>query len=113
MIGSVIVAGSGKVDLIMRALGPSLTRYGVTGPLADPSITLYDGNGAVLASNNDWQDNQSQAAAITNAAIAPARSAESAIAVALAPGAYTAVVSPWDPSSALELDCDSCFREQN
>ena len=103
MIGSVIVEGSGKVDLVMRALGPSLERYGVTAPLADPSIALYDGNGAVLASNNDWQDNHRQAASITSAAVAPPRSAESAIAVALAPGAYTAVVSGKDNGSGVAL----------
>ena len=103
MTGSVIVDGNGKVDLVMRALGPSLARFGVTAPLADPSIALYDGNGALLSTNNNWQDNPVQAAAIGRAAVAPPHSAESAIAVALPPGAYTAVVSGKHNGSGVAL----------
>lgn len=103
MIGSVIVQGSGTVDLILRALGPSLARAGVTAPLADPSIALYDGSGELLGTNDNWQDNPKQAAAIEKASVAPSRAAESAIAVSLAPGAYTAVVSGKQNESGVAL----------
>ena len=42
--------------VVIRAIGPSLASLDVGDPLADPMLTVYDVNGAVLASNNDWQD---------------------------------------------------------
>lgn len=103
LIGSVIVDGSGTVDLMMRALGPSLDGFDVTAPLADPSIALYDGNGALLSSNNDWQDDPVQAAAIARAAVAIPRPTESAVVVSLPAGAYTAVVSGNQNTSGVAL----------
>ncbi len=103
MISSVIVDGSGTVDLLMQALGPSLDGFDVTAPLADPSIALYDGNGALLSTNNDWQDDPVQAAAIARAAVAIPRPTESAMVVALPPGAYTAVVSGNQNTSGVAL----------
>ncbi|HSH37792.1 MAG TPA: hypothetical protein VK993_03320, partial [Chthoniobacterales bacterium] len=60
MIGGFIMGGSpgagGRV--VVRALGPSLAESGVSNALADPTVELYDSNGAVLATNNDWKDSQ-------------------------------------------------------
>lgn len=76
---------------LVRAIGPSLTGFGVTGPLADPVLTLYDNTGAVIASNDDWQS--SQAADISATGLAPGNPAESAILISLDPRNYTAIVS--------------------
>lgn len=103
LIGSVIVDGSGKVDLLMQALGPSLEEFDVTAPLIDPSIALYDGNGALLSANNDWQDDPVQATAIARAADLIPRPTESALIVGLPPGAYTAVVSGNQDTSGVVL----------
>ena len=49
MIGGFILGGGGKdVNVVVRALGPSLTDFGVTGALADPTLELHDENGALI-----------------------------------------------------------------
>ena len=38
----------------MRAIGPELTQYGVPNALANPTLELHDGTGALIASNDNW-----------------------------------------------------------
>jgi Putative Ig domain len=91
MIGGFIVSGaSGSVNLVVRALGPSLSLSGVPNALANPTLQLYDVNGTVIASNNNWKD--SQQTQIQNTGLKPANDLESAIAITLSPGGYTAIV---------------------
>ena len=42
--------------MVVRALGPSLASFGVSGPLSDPMLTIYDSNGSAIATNDNWQD---------------------------------------------------------
>ena len=79
-------------ELVIRALGPSLTQAGITNPLADPTLDLRDANGERLVFNDDWTDDAIDASAITAAGLAPTGATESAIAISLPPGAYTAIV---------------------
>ena len=90
IVGEFTINGPQSQSLIIRGLGPSLTATGVSGVLANPTLELRDGNGALLIANNDWQDNPSQAALITAAGLAPSNTLESAIAATLPPGSYTA-----------------------
>ena len=92
LIGGLIVSSeeSAQANVVVRALGPSLGALGVTGVLADPTLELHDGNGDLLASNNDWED--TQGGIIASAGLAPNDSRESAIFATLVAGAYTAVV---------------------
>jgi M6 family metalloprotease-like protein len=90
MIGGTIVVGSQSTQVLVRAIGPSLTGFGVPNALQDPVLELHDGNGALIVQNDDWRANQE--AQITAAGLAPADSRESAILGTLAPGAYTAIV---------------------
>ena len=55
-------------------------------------LELRDHNGALIFSNNDWQDDPTQAAEITAAGLAPSNNLESAIAETLPPGLYTALL---------------------
>ena len=66
-------------------------------------LELRDGNAALLVSDNNWQDNPSQAAELTAAGLAPASNLESAIAASLPPGAYTALLSGMNGSSGIGL----------
>jgi glucose/arabinose dehydrogenase len=94
LIGGFITGGKiGATRIALRALGPSLAQLGITNPLADPRLQLFDANGTLLASNDDWQSDANQAALITSYGLAPPNNLESAIAVSLAPGSYTAIVS--------------------
>lgn len=92
MIGGFIVGGGGGggATVLVRAVGPSLTGQGVNGALADPTLDLYDVNGTVIASNDNWKDTQE--AEITATGIPPTSDLESAIEDFLVPGNYTAIV---------------------
>ena len=54
MIGGFIVQGTDPKRVIIRAIGPELTQYGVPNALANPTLELHDGTGALIASNNNW-----------------------------------------------------------
>jgi hypothetical protein len=75
---------------VVRALGPTLTQFGINNALPDPTLSLYNGNGVLLVSNDDWKDTQETI--ISGTGLAPANDLESAIAGTLAPGSYTAIV---------------------
>ena len=92
LIGGFIIRGTQSKKLILRAIGPSLTAWGVAGAIADPVLELHDSSGGVIATNNDWQAG-GQLAEIQGSGMAPGNSAESALVVTLAPGNYTVVVS--------------------
>ena len=54
MIGGFIVQGAEPKRVIIRAIGPELTQYGVPNVLANPTLELHDGTGALIASNDNW-----------------------------------------------------------
>ena len=91
IIGGLIITGSGLESVVVRAIGPSLTQFGVANALADPSLELRDSNGALLVSNGNWMDAPNKQA-IIDSGLAPAHNSESAILTSLNPGSYTAIV---------------------
>ncbi len=91
--GFIIGANTSSNNVIVRALGPSLAQAQIANPLADPTLELHDANGARITSNDNWQDDPTQAAQVIAAGIAPSNRLESAIAASLSPGAYTAIVA--------------------
>lgn len=105
MIGGIIVGGGGggTARVIVRALGPSVP---VTGALANPTLELYDGSGALIASNDDWKtrpDGSSQQAEIEATGIQPTNDLESALVQALPPGNHTAIVRGKDGTTGIGL----------
>lgn len=94
LIGGFIVTGDQPKKVIVRAIGPSLSPFGVGAALADPTLELRDQSGALLAANDNWTD--SQQAEIEATGLAPADELESAIVRTLVPGAYTGVVAGRD-----------------
>jgi hypothetical protein len=86
--------GSASEKVIIRAIGPSLTS--IPNVLADPTLDLYDSNGTLLLSNDNWKDDAGQAAELLASGVAPRNDLESAMIMTLPPGAYTAVVSGKD-----------------
>jgi len=70
LIGGIIVGGpTGSMQrVLVRALGPSLGSAGVASPLADPTLSLCDANGNVIANNDNWQDSQQANIAATGKA---------------------------------------------
>ena len=90
LIGGFIITGEGDKNVIVRAIGPSLGTFGVSGTLADPTLELHDQTGAVIASNDNWKDTQQSA--IESTGLAPSDDLEAAIIKRLNPGSYTAIV---------------------
>jgi glucose/arabinose dehydrogenase len=94
LIGGFILTGSAQKKVIVRAIGPSLTANGqpLPGRLLDPTLTLFDGTGTPLFTNDDWM-NSPQKQAIIDSTIPPNDPKESAIVATLDPGNYTAIMS--------------------
>jgi hypothetical protein len=99
MIGGFIVQGNQSKRVIIRAIGPELTQYGVPDPLANPTLELHDGTGALIAANDNWVRTiiggiitSDQVRDIRNSGYAPGDRRESAIIADLPPGNYTAIV---------------------
>jgi hypothetical protein len=97
MIGGFIVVTQ-LTRVIIRAIGPSLSQFGVPDALANPKLELHDASNTI-ARNDDWQTTQifgiitsDQVAEIQNSQLAPTNPAESAIIATLQPGSYTAIV---------------------
>jgi hypothetical protein len=99
--GDIIIAGlilgnnAGPDSVVLRGIGPSLAAAGLPAAtlLANPTLELRDGDGTLLFSNNDWQDNAAQAALITGAGLAPSNNLEAAIFATLPPGLYTVLMA--------------------
>ena len=99
MIGGFIVQGTASKRVIVRAIGPELTRYGVPNAMANPTLELHDSTGALIATNDNWRTTiiggiitTNQVREITASGLAPADGRESAIIAELPPGNYTAIV---------------------
>jgi hypothetical protein len=103
MIGGFIITGSQSKDVVVRGIGPSLTGFGVAGPLADPTLQLRDSGGAILIENDNWQDNSVQAAQLTSLNLALQNPKESGIFATLKPGAYTAILGGNDQADGVAL----------
>ncbi len=87
------VAGSGAKHVLVRAVGPSLSLFGVGGALADPQLRVYDSGGREVAAGDDWPAALAGVFANVGAFPLPAGSKDAALTLALEPGAYTAQVS--------------------
>ena len=99
MIGGFIVQGTGPKRVIIRAIGPELTQFGIPDALANPRLELHNGSGALIATNDNWQTTilggvitTNQVSDIQNSGHAPTAASESAIIANLQPGNYTAIV---------------------
>jgi hypothetical protein len=84
--------------ILVRGIGPSLSS--VPDRLSDPVLELHDGNGGLLASNDDWKTNEAEIRATT---LPPTDDRESALVADLAPGNYTAIIHGKNDSTGVGL----------
>jgi hypothetical protein len=101
--GFILGGNSGADSIVVRGIGPSLTAFGVPDALANPTLELHNGNGTLLISNNDWQDDPAQAAIISGAGLAPTDNLESGIAAMLPPGVYSALLAGLNSGTGVGL----------
>jgi hypothetical protein len=101
MIGGFIIGGDEATKVIVRALGPSLAGSGISDPLPNPLLELYDSNGALIFANDDWRATQAQE--ITDSGFQPSDDREAAMIATLAPGGYTAMLHDAAAASGIAL----------
>jgi hypothetical protein len=97
LIPGFVVSGTGSLRVLLRAVGPTLANFGVTGALSDPQLSLYRGT-TLLATNDDWGSatNAAEIASATAQSGAFALgggSRDAALIATLEAGPYTAIVS--------------------
>jgi sugar lactone lactonase YvrE len=109
-IAGFVVSGSpsGTEQVLVRAVGPSLAQFGVTGVLARPVLAIHDSSGNTVAANSGWATSASPAqiaaaAAAVGAFALGGQSLDSAVLVSLPPGTYTAQVSGLNGSTGIAL----------
>jgi len=90
LIGGFIIGGEDPTKVMVRAIGPSLTSFGVAGALPDPILELHGADGSLIYENDDWRGDQEQQ--ILASGLAPNDDHEAAIIATLSPGNYTAII---------------------
>lgn len=100
MIGGFVLGGNTSRRVLIRAIGPSLTQFGVADALANPTLDLFTGS-TFIATNDDWQS--SQRTEIEQSGYPPGNARESAIIRTLDPGSYTAIVRGVDGTRGVAL----------
>ena len=120
LIGGFVVAGTSSETVLVRAVGPALTAFGVSGALLNPVLTVYDSASPanVIASNAGWQNTPVQGTSTVVAGIQLATSssmasvgafglasgsADSAMILTLPAGAYTAQVTGANNTTGIAL----------
>jgi hypothetical protein len=110
MIAGFVVGGTANKQILVRAVGPTLSSYGVTsGLLANPQLQVFNSAGVLIAANTGWGSQPSNAITVAaadtqvGAFALPSGSADSALVATFAPGPYTAVVSGVGGSSGIAL----------
>lgn len=102
LISGFIIGDVESETVVLRALGPSLSSSGISEPLSDPSLTVFDSNGVAIAGNDNWEDDIS-AANLVQTGLAPGDAAEAATILHLPAGAYTAIVNGVEGATGVGL----------
>ncbi len=110
LIGGFVISNdeSSKTKVLIRAVGPTLSVFGVTNPLKNSYLTVYDSRGLIVAQNNGWSGNADVTTVVnTEAAVGTfgfnPGSLDSALVLSLSPGTYTAEVTSGDGTSGTAL----------
>ena len=107
LIGGFVIQGPAYQRVLVRAIGPTLRAFGITGALADPLLTLYSGP-TIVATNDTWSSGPDTAALVAATAtvgafaLAPGTE-DAALLITLPPGAYTAKIEGKNAASGVAL----------
>ncbi|OIR14930.1 xyloglucanase precursor [mine drainage metagenome] len=109
LIDGFVVTGHNAMTVLIRAVGPTLAKYGVTGVLQQPVLTLFQINGSQpateIGSNSGWNGDATLASVfrLVGEFDLPSDSADAALLITLPPGLYTAQVSGANGTSGVAL----------
>jgi uncharacterized repeat protein (TIGR03803 family) len=101
LIAGFVITGTGQKQVLLRGIGPSLTAFHVSDALQNPILELHDGNGGLIATNDNWSETQE--IPIKGTHLAPADARESAILRPLSPGSYTAILKGASDTTGIGL----------
>jgi len=110
MVAGFVVSGTESKNILVRAIGPTLTDFGVSGASTDTRLDIYDSNNVRVAFNTDWAGSPVLAQAMSSVgAFSLSPSSKDAVVLSmLKPGAYTAMVTGVPGAALVELyDVDS------
>ena len=102
LIAGFVVGGLTAKTVLIRAVGPTLTSFGVPGALSDPQLALFNDKSVKIAENDDWgttAPGATSANALSGTFLSlgafplSAGSKDAALLVTLSPGSYTAQIS--------------------
>lgn len=93
LIAGFVIAGDAPKQVLLRAVGPALSKHGVSGALADPLLRVFK-NSALLKENDNWSSGPDAAliaatAAAIGAAPLDAGSKDATLLLYLEPGVYS------------------------
>jgi hypothetical protein len=108
LIAGFVIGGTTPKPVLVRAVGPALGDFGVTGALADPSLVIVNGSGQTVAQNDNWETGTDRAAIVASSTRLgafqfKAGSRDSAVLATLPPGSYSAVVSGVSDATGVAL----------
>ena len=95
------ILGTGSSPVLIRALGPSLSQFGIADVVQDPALELYDEHGTLVSANDNWK--QTQQSAIQATGIPPSDDREAAIFTILPSGPFTTIVRDVNNASGIAL----------
>lgn len=90
LIGGFIITGAEPKTVVVRGLGPSLSRFNVPTALPNPVLSVRRSDQSEVTSNDDWKNAQQRE--IERTGLAPSDEREAAMLVTLDPGHYTVVL---------------------
>ena len=103
LTAGVVVSGNAPKRVLIRAVGPTLGSFGVTGFLTDPTVRVLDARGASVGVNDNWSSALSATFTQVGAFPLAAGSRDAALVATLPPGGYTAIVSGAATTSGVAL----------
>lgn len=108
LIDGFVIAGSNAETVLLRAVGPTLANFSLTGVLSSPVLTLYNSSDAVIATNSGWNGDATLATVFSRVGAFslpgnPSPSADAAMLITLPPGLYTVQVSGANATTGIAL----------
>jgi hypothetical protein len=111
-----VIAGQAGAPILIRGVGPALAQFGVTNPLRNPVLTLFNAQGDVIARNVGWSTRPAEELAAIRRGVGAFpladNSADSGFYLSLEPGAYTVRLNDAAGSAGIgliELYCGNGF----
>lgn len=104
LIGGFVVGGAAEKTILVRAAGPALAGFGVSGALADPVLSVFRSSEAQpMAQNDNWGDQARPQDTLVLGFPFATGSRDAALLLSLAPGGYTAKIEGRDGATGIAL----------